>query len=311
MRIASLDIETTGDNDIIEIGILFMDGDVEVDRFESLIDPGIPLSYFNNHISGITDDMLKGQPTIDKVLPAVLDRLRNWTILGHNIDYDLRCLNDAAMRMGLLPLFNDRIDTMEMSRYRFSDHRSHSLLDLLRVLNLADREEHRALSDAIQTWQCYKRLESSDEPLEWTDSLAERSRRTRAAKSGAFMKSRFLEDKDTETKNPKPNGETLPPGASVTVSGAQGNSEFLSSYGAFTYLWVEIDLGTFPSGVHAGEPTYHVRLDGRHIGYLTSKTMAKYIGRLPEHAVCRAHTKCNKKNGRTQLRLELPDPTWE
>lgn len=41
-----------------------------------------------------------------------LDRLRNWTILGHNIDYDLRCLNDAAMRMGLLSLSNDRIDTM-------------------------------------------------------------------------------------------------------------------------------------------------------------------------------------------------------
>lgn len=142
--------------------------------------------------------------------------------------------------------------------------------------------------------------------LEWTDSLAEQSRRTRSAKDGAFLKSRFLEGIDTTPKNPKPNGETLPPGPSVTVSGAQEKSEFLSSYGASTYLWVEIDLGTFPSGVHAGESTYHVTLDGRHIGYLTSKTMSKYIGRLPEHAVCRAHTKYNKEKGVTQLRLELP-----
>lgn len=85
MRIASLDIETTSNDSIVEIGILFMDGDYEVDRFDSLIDPEIPVTYLNTSLSGITDAMVKGQPTLEKVLPYVLEKLRGWTILGHTL----------------------------------------------------------------------------------------------------------------------------------------------------------------------------------------------------------------------------------
>lgn len=78
MHIASLDIEATrsGENQIIEIGILFMDNDVEVGRFNTLIDPQVPLTHLNNSISSITDDMVQGKSRIDQVLPNLLEALR-------------------------------------------------------------------------------------------------------------------------------------------------------------------------------------------------------------------------------------------
>lgn len=71
MRIASLDIETLGSTKaIIEIGVLFMEDDVEMGRIDTLVDPGIPVPHMGNGVSGITASMLAGQPTIDQVLPG-------------------------------------------------------------------------------------------------------------------------------------------------------------------------------------------------------------------------------------------------
>lgn len=104
------------------------------------------------------------------------------------VSYDIRHLNSEAERMGLSPLLNASIDTMLLSRDRFTDNRNHTLLDLLRVLGLSDHEEHHVLSDAIQTWRCYKLLMSSDGMLEWTDSLEKQSKQTSATKDSLFLK---------------------------------------------------------------------------------------------------------------------------
>ena len=308
MRIASLDIETLGSaKAIIEIGVLFIEDDVEVGRIDTLVDPGIPVPHMGNGVSGITASMLAGQPTIDQVLPGVLDSLRGWTILGHNISYDIGCINDEAVRWGLTPLSNSVIDTMQMSKSRWSDRGQHTLLDLLRATGIADREVHRALPDAIQTWQCYRHLRDHHEFLEWTDELADQSRKTRTDKNQAFLKSRYLKGVDTTKHNVKPLGEELPPGKSVTVTGTKAHADYLAAYGDFTYLWVEIDAGVIPDGAHAGEPTYFVTLDGRRIGYLSYQTAAKYHAALPEQAVCSSHTKLDKSTGTMKFRLELPN----
>ena len=47
-------------------------------------------------------------------------------------------------------------DTMQISRALFPAQRHHRLADLIVRFGIADNEEHRALSDAIQTQQCFE-----------------------------------------------------------------------------------------------------------------------------------------------------------
>lgn len=76
-----LDTETTGLNPeegatLIEIGALFVQPGNENSRpkFEQLIDPQHPLTEFITNLTGITDHMLQGMPTVG----AAMMRFHQW-----------------------------------------------------------------------------------------------------------------------------------------------------------------------------------------------------------------------------------------
>ena len=80
----AFDTETTGlspvDDRVLEIGAvsfrLGTDGSGEpIDRFEQLVDPGIPIPPELTLIHGITDSMVYGHPTMASVLPDFLQFL--------------------------------------------------------------------------------------------------------------------------------------------------------------------------------------------------------------------------------------------
>ena len=94
---AFLDIETTGfspktGDKILEIAIITTDlqGDV-VDEYETLINPQRAVTA--GHIHGITSGMVKDAPKIQEVLDDIAFHLNGKTIVGHNVDFDLRFIN--------------------------------------------------------------------------------------------------------------------------------------------------------------------------------------------------------------------------
>ena len=155
-----LDLETTGfsaaRDAIIDLGAAhIVDGEV-VEEFSQLVNPDRPVSYRITQLTGISNDMLDGQPLIGDVLPEFLDQLGSNVLLGHNITFDLGFLNHNAQLVVGRPLPNDYMDTMRLSRKLFPQERTHKLEALIRRFHIADTEEHRGLSDAIQTAQCYE-----------------------------------------------------------------------------------------------------------------------------------------------------------
>lgn len=104
-----LDTETTGLNPeegatLIEIGAFLVQPGNENSRprFEQLIDPRQPLPEFIAGLTGITDQMLQGKPTVG----AAMLRFHQWldqvwpagkplTIIAHNAEFDVSFL-DAA-----------------------------------------------------------------------------------------------------------------------------------------------------------------------------------------------------------------------
>ena len=76
---AIVDIETTGshagEGGITEICILISDGEKLIDRWESLINPDMPIPPFVQRLTGITDRMVANAPRFSEVAQSVYELL--------------------------------------------------------------------------------------------------------------------------------------------------------------------------------------------------------------------------------------------
>lgn len=155
VEFVAFDLETTGlfpvVNRIVEFGAVrfTLDGR-ELGTREQLVDPECPIPPEVTDIHGITDAMVRGQPTLTQALPGFLDFLGtpDTILLAHNAMFDLGFLNFAVAKTGLTLPANPVIDTLDLARTCVRDAPSCRLEDLAVHLGLADSEDHRALSDS-------------------------------------------------------------------------------------------------------------------------------------------------------------------
>ncbi|MBT1180607.1 3'-5' exonuclease [Bifidobacterium sp. CP2] len=172
----ALDLETTGfypnSCAITEIGAVRVRDRRIVDRFQRLVNPLKPIPAQVVRLTGITDDMVSGLDPIDQVLPEFTAWLAQGAdgadggtdggiaaiepLIGHNIKFDLSFIDYNCRQVLGEPFSCLDYDTMQISRAMFPEQRRHRLLDLIQRFGIADNEEHRALSDAIQTQQCFE-----------------------------------------------------------------------------------------------------------------------------------------------------------
>ena len=158
----SVDLETTGldprVDEIIEVSAIKYENDNEVDRFHSLVNPGIELDDFIVELTGITDEMLSNAPCIDIVLPKFVNFIGDNIIVGHNVNFDINFIYDNAAALSLPPFTNDFVDTMRISRRLFKELPNHKLETLMKHLSVGNRVEHRAYDDCVDTQQCFIKM---------------------------------------------------------------------------------------------------------------------------------------------------------
>lgn len=157
-----VDLETTGLDykwdDIIEIAaIRFRDG-LEVDRFEQLIAVDYPLPSFITDLTGITDEMLIGCPTIDKAIKEFDTFLGDDIIIGHNVNFDVHFLSETYTEYLGKDLVNQFVDTMRISRKVNTDLSHHRLKDLATHYQISYEGAHRSGVDCDITNLCYRNM---------------------------------------------------------------------------------------------------------------------------------------------------------
>lgn len=154
-----IDLETTGLdpywNEIIEIAALRVRGGVVADSFHTLVDPKQKIDEFITSLTGITNDMLRGAPTIKKALPKFIEYIGGDIIVAHNASFDINFIYDNCKEYMDTDFGNGFIDTMRISRRIFTGFPSHTLQEIAKQLQIAECIEHRALSDAEVTNKCY------------------------------------------------------------------------------------------------------------------------------------------------------------
>jgi DNA polymerase-3 subunit epsilon len=151
----AFDTETTGlfpiMHRLVEVGaVCFRLDGRELTTFQSLINPEIPIPRDVQRVHGITDEMIRGKATIGHVLPRFIDFLGapNTILLAHNAPFDLGFLAMALTRLGIGFPPHCVFNTLDLARHLFPAWSSHSLENVATRLRVANRAEHRALSDA-------------------------------------------------------------------------------------------------------------------------------------------------------------------
>ena len=167
MGIVAVDVETTGIDlefdRIIEIGA-FRPETGEV--FRMLVNPGRPLPARITELTGITEDMLAGQPDEAVAMQEFLAFLQEDRILlGHNISFDHSFLTMALYRTGKKDISFEGIDTLKIARVLLAELPNKKLGTLCEHFGLTNEHAHRAFEDAAVTWQLYGKLkEMKKEP---------------------------------------------------------------------------------------------------------------------------------------------------
>ena len=152
------DIETTGlsvqNCKITEIGAVKIKNGEILDRFNTFVDPEIPIPADIVELTGITDEMVKGAPKYPEALKAFFDFIGNDQsrelqplLIAHNANFDIGFIRHFAKEAGL-PFQNPYLDTLALSRYINADLNKHTLDAIATAYGLGDFNHHRACDDA-------------------------------------------------------------------------------------------------------------------------------------------------------------------
>jgi DNA polymerase III subunit epsilon len=158
-----IDCETTGldpaKDRIIEVAAVRFSMDTVFDQFESLIDPECEIPKTSTQIHHITPEMVAGKPTIDQILPQLLEFISKETIVGHGVGFDIELIALAAERAAIPSTLRENryLDTLRLARL-YGESPINSLEQLRRHFNIQPEGAHRAMSDVIVNMEVFKYL---------------------------------------------------------------------------------------------------------------------------------------------------------
>ena len=158
------DTETTGlepsnGDEIIQIGAARIVNHrlLRQEIFDQLVDPERPLKPESIPIHGISEDMVRGQPNIDLVLPAFHEFCADTVLIAHNAAFDMRFLQLKEKRTGVR-FAQPVLDTLLLSAVVHPNQESHKLDVILERLGIQIESRHNALEDALATGEAFLKL---------------------------------------------------------------------------------------------------------------------------------------------------------
>jgi DNA polymerase-3 subunit epsilon len=180
---AIIDIETTGGSAIqeriTEVAIYLHDGEKITGEYCTLVNPERNIPFFITNLTGITNEMVENAPRFHEVAKTIVELTEGRTFVAHNARFDYSFIRSEFKSLG----YNYRrklLDTVTLSRKLFPGHRSYSLGNICKALNIDITDRHRAAGDALATVRLFELLLKRDNEL--NGSKSDLIRNTRISK---------------------------------------------------------------------------------------------------------------------------------
>jgi DNA polymerase-3 subunit epsilon len=158
------DTETTGLNpaegdEIISISaVRIVNGRLlRQEVFDQLVDPKRFIPPVSINIHGIVPEMLKGQPSIEQVVPQFFHFIEDTVLVAHNAAFDMRLLQLKETLTGV-KFTNPVLDTLLLAAAVHPNQESHSLEAIAQRLGVNVIGRHTSLGDALMTGEIFLKL---------------------------------------------------------------------------------------------------------------------------------------------------------
>lgn len=150
-RYVVIDTETTGASAsfdrIIEVGALVVENGKIVKEFETLLNPGGPISPFITALTGIRDRDLENAPTFYEFADEIHELFSGAVMVAHNARFDYAFLKHEFRRIN--KTFSPKqLCTVRLSRMLLPDLPRHNLDTLIEHFQIKVDSRHRAMGDA-------------------------------------------------------------------------------------------------------------------------------------------------------------------
>lgn len=211
-----LDLEMTGlsakTDQIIEIGAVKIKDNQIVETMECLVNPKYKVPTRVVELTGITDEMVQSGREKDEAIQELLDFINGQILVGQNVNFDYSFLKQWAVNHKQ-PLEAKACDTLKIARVLLPADQPKKLENLCQYFGIERAREHRALDDAMETWQVFEKLKELGETLENAETyFAPRALEYRAKKQSPATPrqiQRLKEYRETHGINDEINWENL------------------------------------------------------------------------------------------------------
>ena len=148
-----IDVETTGldykNDKIIEIGALKYLNE-EFSEFNRLITVSEELPNTIEKLTGITNELLSFEGiSLDVAIKEFNEFIKELPLIGFNINFDIRFINESLKDLGLGLIKNEVIDLLPYVKRDKMFIKSYTLDSVLLEYDIAEGVKHRALSDCL------------------------------------------------------------------------------------------------------------------------------------------------------------------
>ena len=162
---AIVDIETTGsyaaNNGITELAIVQHDGNKIIKRFETLVNPQLPIPQYIQVLTGIHPAMLKDAPVFADLAFRIFEMLKDAIFVAHHVNFDYSFIKHQLEACGY-ELDTQKLCTVRLSRKVFPGLPGYSLGKLCRELAIPIQNRHRAGGDADATVMLFEKILRED-----------------------------------------------------------------------------------------------------------------------------------------------------
>ena len=163
-QFAIVDIETTGtihDGKITEIAVIVHDGEKELERFTTLLNPQRKIDRYVVKLTGITDAMVAEAPLFEEHAERIFEMTKDRVFVAHNVSFDYGFLKKEFANLKI-EFKRETLDTIDICRRIIPDLPSYSLGKLCNSLGIEMDSHHRALDDTAATATLFQMLFKKD-----------------------------------------------------------------------------------------------------------------------------------------------------
>ncbi|CAN5741020.1 hypothetical protein BH11PAT2_BH11PAT2_00630 [soil metagenome] len=157
-----VDTETTGMRPpysrIIDIGIIRVEHGKVVERFQSLINPGVSIPSYIRRFTNISDEDLLDAPSFEDVALQIQELLSGAVFVAHNAPFDYGFVKSEFARIGM-EFSSETLCSVRFSRALLPTVRGHSLDAIINRYGLSVTERHRAMPDAEAVWDFFVQVD--------------------------------------------------------------------------------------------------------------------------------------------------------